>query len=164
MHSRIRFVGGVSFDQKLNTNSCSRSWTFYQAIDMDGIYVGANIAIMKYHPLHQNNLDPSLPDSTLYSQSILLEGTVLGIRNAKEGVVTYIITDDFAKELTTICIPASATTISPRGGWVTKAKPLRNLKGPILCYPTLIWARDLRPPSAQRRPISGGRGYFRLSH
>lgn len=157
MPLRIRIVGGEYSDQNHNSDTHHRSWTFYQSIDMDGIHVGANIAILKYHPLHQQNLDPSLPDSTLYAQSVLLEGTVLGIGNARAGVVTFVITDDFTRELTTIRIPARATTISPSGGWVTKAKLIRRQRGLVFRYPSLIRAQDLQPPSDQRRPVTARR-------
>lgn len=157
MPPRIRFVGGEHPDQKTKSDLLCRSWIFYQAIDMDGINVGANIAILKYHPLHQENLDPSLPNSTLYAQSVLLEGTILGIRNVKAGVVTFVVTNDFAKELTTIHIPVRATTINPDGGWVTKARFFQGQKGLIFRYPSLIRSHDLRLPSAQRRPVTARR-------
>ncbi|KZP03928.1 hypothetical protein FIBSPDRAFT_891080 [Athelia psychrophila] len=147
----IHFVGGVSLDSK--TTSHSRSWIFYQMIDRKSIRIGAKITIMRHHPLHQDNLDPSLSNSALYARGILLEGEVLGVRGARDGVVTFTITDDCNRVLTTIRVPASAMTISLKGGWEAGAIALRK-KGAIIFYPMWIWAKDLQPPAMQRRPIT----------
>ncbi|KZP21115.1 hypothetical protein FIBSPDRAFT_1021421 [Athelia psychrophila] len=147
---RIRFVGGEWLDWKPEAASGKRSWAFYQAIDLEGIHTGANIAIMRCHPLHQDSLDSSLT-SSIRSKATLLEGRVLGIKRVREGLITYVITDDIAGGLTTLRIPASATTVNPDGGLHTGAKMLRKHRGPALRFPTWIDAHDLQAPMARRR-------------
>lgn len=143
----IRFVGGESFDQKTNT----RSWTLYQQIDLEDIHIGINIAILRYHPTHQNDPAQSLSNTSNHnprSRNVILEGKILGVRSVRDGMIKFITADNSTGGLTTVRAPAKATAISPDGGWIIKAKPLRNQKGPIIRYPTWIGAYDLQTPVA----------------
>lgn len=156
---RIRFVGSESLDWKTNARSGTRSWIFHQAINQENIHIGVNdnIAILRNHPFHQDSLDSmSISSSDLNSnprpKAILLEGKVLGVKSARDGMVNFIVTDNTAGGLTTLCIPAKATAISTDGGWIMKAKPLRGQKGPVVRYPTRIRAHDLKTPAARKRP------------
>lgn len=66
-------------------------------------------------------------------------------------MIKFITADNSTGGLTTVRAPAKATAISPDGGWIIKAKPLRNQKGPIIRYPTWIGAYDLQTPVARKR-------------
>lgn len=131
----------------------TRTWTFRRSIDVRDIFRGANISIMR-NPLHQDSLDPpseSLLNHTKQTRPVLLEGKVLGIRRVKKGVVTYTITDEISGELTEVNVPVSHTAISPDGGWNIKARPIWEQRGPVLRYPTWVWAHDLQRPRERKR-------------
>lgn len=91
-------------------------------------------------------------DTNPRPRTVLLKGKVLGIRNVREGMANFTVLDNTTGGLTTVCIPAKATTIDPDGGWITKAKPLRKQKGPVVYYPTRIRAHDLQTKAERMRP------------
>lgn len=106
------------------------------------------IAIMRYHPLHQDSLDSHLGNQTTRPQAVLLVGKVLGVRRAKNGVVAFMTANLISGELTIVNVPAPFTAINPDGGQYTKAIALGNRRGPVIWYPTWIPARDFQTPKS----------------
>lgn len=99
---------------------------------------------MRHHPLHQDSLDSHLGNHTTHPQVTLLAGKVLGMRRAKDGIVTFITTNRISGGLATVNIPVEFTVINADGGWYTKAIPIGNKEGSVLRYPTWISAHDLQ--------------------
>lgn len=145
----VRFVGDESLDWQSKGSKGAPTWNFAEPIDRRKISVGADIAIMRYHPLHHESLDCF--GDTISLGSVILQGKVLGIRRVKMGVVTFSVTDETTGGITSVSIPASYTTISEGGGWHTKAQPLRQQWGLVLRYPMHIRAHDLQAPMVQKK-------------
>lgn len=154
---RIRFVGDESLYWGSDASRGTRTWVFHHPIDSRDIFVGADIAIMRNHPLHHDNLESSFSFPSGHSsrlRPVLLEGKVLGIRRVKNGVVTFTVTDELSGGLTAVSVPASRTTISPDGGWHMKARPIWEQTGPVLRYPMRVWPHDLQRPAEHRRQFT----------
>lgn len=152
---RIRFVGDTSLYWESETSWGTRSWNFLHQIDSERIFVGADIAIMRNHPLHQDSLDSgfhSLSDHTSHPRPrpVLVEGKVLGIRRVRKGVVTFTVAEEISGRPIEISVPASRTTISPDGGLYAGARPFWGHRGPVVRYPTWVWAHDLQRPMENR--------------
>lgn len=151
--SRIRFVGLEHLNWPTDASEGTRSWSFEHPIDRERLTVGSRISILREKPpnpsalLGQHSLriaqSPPIP---------LLEGVILGLEAAAEGIVTFTITDDFAGGLSTIRAPAKYTTLARGGGWSWKAKPLAlgYHRGWTLRYPTRVGADSLRRPKTER--------------
>lgn len=145
---RLHFVGDETLDWVSNTKTGPRTWKYRQPIDNQKVDIGSEIAIMRYHPLHQDSLDSHLGNRTTRPQAVLLLGKVLGVRKIKNGIVTFTTTNMINGGLTAVDIPITSTTINPDGGWLTKAIPLRSRGGLALRYRTWISARDPKMPRA----------------
>lgn len=83
---RIRFVGDESLCWDGEASWGPHTWNFLQQIDSELIFISADIAIMRNHPLHQDSLDSAfqvLSGHNPHPRLVLLEGRVLGIRRVR---------------------------------------------------------------------------------
>lgn len=139
----IHFVGDATLDWENNTTTGDRTWKYRYPIEEGKIDIGTEIAILRYHPLHQDSLDSHLGNRTTRPQAVLLRGKILGIRTVKKSIVTFTTKDTTNGTLTAVNIPIAATPIDPDGGWYMKVIPIWSRKGLILRYYTWFPACDL---------------------
>lgn len=146
----VRFVGQKS----LGWDNRNNSWVFIQHIDKTKIDVGTRITIARHHPLHQESLEPiqnpENPNAPARNNNTLLQGTIVGLSDVKEGEALYTVRDDTSKRLTSVRIPVSRTNINEDGGWTWMVKPLWGMSGPLLKFPTRVSRQDIWGPGAAR--------------
>ncbi|KZP02066.1 hypothetical protein FIBSPDRAFT_970546 [Athelia psychrophila] len=156
-NNRVQFVALEYLHWPTGATEGTRSWGFEHTIDNRKLSVGSKISIMRERPPQASPLPRLLQlsrpsNSRRRPPSPLLEGAVLGIKEVAEGIVTFTISDDFAGGLSTLRVPARATTLGTRGGVARKALSLSlgQGRGWTLQYPTLVEADSLQRPKKKR--------------
>lgn len=152
LDSSIRFVGQESSYGVSPTPKGSACWSFIQPIDQGIITIGSTIVILRYHPLHQNNLESAQgvdhTSGTRNTDRVLLRGRVRALNGVKERDVFYIVDDHLNNQLAVVRIPIKHTNVDEKGGWRWFARPVRWGRWSLLWHPAYISESDIWGPGA----------------